>query len=138
MHRPPLYLLPNVEDIRMKEGPVKRGEMYYADLEPVRGSEQGGIRPVLVIQNDIGNAFSPTTIVAAITGSLDKADLPTHIFVCADCLKKPSIILLEQIRTIDRCRLFHYIGRLDDTQMLQVNQVIQVSFGLTYSEGDIR
>ena len=68
----------------MKEGPVKRGEMYYADLEPVRGSEQGGIRPVLVIQNDIGNAFSPTTIVAAITGSRDKTELPTHIFVCAD------------------------------------------------------
>ena len=117
----------------MKEA-IKRGELYYADLNPVRGSEQGGVRPVLIIQNDTGNAFSPTTIVAAVTGSRTKTKLPTHVHVHADGLEKRSIVLLEQIRTIDRCRLSEYIGRLDDAQMELMDRAIEVSFGLEYLE----
>ncbi len=111
---------------------IKRGEIYYADLSPVVGSEQGGIRPVLIIQNDIGNRYSPTVIAAAITSQRDKTKLPTHIQVNADgCgLAKDSIVLLEQVRTIDKQRLKEKMGCLDNNSMDRVNQALSVSFGL--------
>ena len=111
---------------------VKRGEIYYADLSPVIGSEQGGIRPVLIVQNDIGNRYSPTVIAAAITSQKEKNKLPTHIEVSgADCgLSKDSIVLLEQIRTIDKKRLKEKMGRLDDGSMSEINNALKVSFGL--------
>ena len=105
---------------------VKRGDIYYADLSPVVGSEQGGIRPVLVIQNDIGNKYSPTVIAAAITSQINKAKMPTHIELAA----KDSVILLEQIRTIDKRRLREKIGRIDDGLMASVNNALSISFGL--------
>ena len=112
---------------------IKRGEIYYADLSPVVGSEQGGIRPVLIVQNDVGNRYSPTVIAAAITSQKDKTKLPTHIQVTSeDCgLQKDSIVLLEQVRTIDKRRLKEKMGRLDDRSMYLVNQAIGVSLGLT-------
>jgi len=112
---------------------VKRGDIYYADLSPVIGSEQGGIRPVLIVQNDVGNKYSPTIIAAAITSQINKAKLPTHIEISAEeyGLNKDSVILLEQIRTIDKKRLREKIGRLDDGLMEQVNEAIGVSFGLS-------
>ena len=111
---------------------VKRGEIYYADLSPVVGSEQGGIRPVLIVQNDVGNKYSPTVIAAAITSQRDKTKLPTHIQVNADNsgLTKDSIVLLEQVRTIDKRRLKERMGRLDDASMSRINQALSVSFGL--------
>lgn len=111
---------------------VKRGDIYYADLSPVVGSEQGGVRPVLIIQNDIGNRYSPTVIAAAITSQRDKTKLPTHIQVNADgCgLAKDSIVLLEQVRTIDKQRLKEKMGCLDNNSMDRVNQALSVSFGL--------
>ena len=111
---------------------IKRGEIYYADLSPVIGSEQGGVRPVLIVQNDVGNRYSPTVIAAAITSQRDKTNLPTHIQVNADgCgLSKDSIVLLEQVRTIDKQRLKEKMGRLDGTSMDMVNQALSVSFGL--------
>lgn len=111
---------------------VKRGDIYYADLSPVVGSEQGGIRPVLIIQNDIGNRYSPTVIAAAITSQQDKAKLPTHIKVSADnCgLARDSIVLLEQVRTIDKQRLKERMGSLDIGSMDRVDQALSVSFGL--------
>ncbi|MBQ9769728.1 MAG: type II toxin-antitoxin system PemK/MazF family toxin [Clostridia bacterium] len=111
---------------------VKRGDIYYADLSPVVGSEQGGIRPVLIIQNDIGNKYSPTVIAAAITSQKDKTKLPTHIQVNATgCgLAKDSIVLLEQVRTIDKQRLKEKMGTLDGTSMDRVNKALTVSFGL--------
>ena len=111
---------------------VKRGDIYYADLSPVIGSEQGGIRPVLVVQNDGGNKYSPTVIAAAITSQINKAKLPTHIEVNAQMygLSKDSVILLEQVRTIDKKRLKEKIGRLDDELMNKVNEAISISFGL--------
>jgi len=111
---------------------VKRGDIYYADLSPVIGSEQGGIRPVLVVQNDVGNKYSPTVIAAAITSQINKAKLPTHIEIqAADYgLTKDSVILLEQIRTIDKKRLREKIGHLDEELMDRVNEAISVSFGL--------
>ena len=111
---------------------VKRGEIYYADLSPVVGSEQGGVRPVLIIQNDVGNRHSPTVIAAAITSQRDKSKLPTHIEVSADkCgLAKDSIVLLEQIRTIDKKRLKDRMGELDLTSMNKVNTALSISFGL--------
>ena len=111
---------------------VHRGDIYYADLSPVVGSEQGGLRPVLIIQNDIGNRYSPTVIAAAITSQLTKAKLPTHIDVYADRfgLAKDSVILLEQIRTIDKRRLKEKMGHLDDSIMQRVNEAISVSIGL--------
>lgn len=114
---------------------VKRGEIYYADLSPVVGSEQDGTRPVLVIQNDTGNKFSPTTIVAAITSKSDKAKLPTHVIIHVDGLETESVILLEQIRTIDKQRLIRYSGRLDKNAMGRVDHAIIVSFGIKYMEG---
>ena len=110
---------------------VRRGDIYYADLSPVVGSEQGGIRPVLIVQNDVGNKFSPTVIAAAITSRTGKARLPTHIEVVASGgLAKDSVILLEQIRTLDKRRLKEKMGHLDDRLMKQVNEAISVSFGL--------
>ena len=114
---------------------VRRGEIYYADLSPVVGSEQDGTRPVLIIQNDIGNKFSPTTIVAAITSKSEKAKLPTHVIVHAEGLEMESVVLLEQIRTIDKRRLIRYSGRLDKTAMGRVDYAIIVSFGLKYMDG---
>ena len=111
---------------------MKRGDIFYADLSPVVGSEQGGTRPVLIIQNDIGNQYSPTTIVAAITAQLSKAKLPTHIELnCETCgLEKDSVILTEQIRTIDKRRLKDKISTLDDETMAKVNQALEISLGL--------
>ena len=111
---------------------VKRGEIYYADLSPVVGSEQGGIRPVLIVQNDVGNRHSPTVIAPAITSQKDKAKLPTHISVqAATCgLTKDSIVLLEQIRTIDKRRLKDRMGALDPPSMTRVDNALQISFGL--------
>ena len=111
---------------------VKRGDIYYADLSPVVGSEQGGLRPVLIIQNDVGNRYSPTVIAAAITSRMGKTRLPTHIDIYADKagLSKDSVVLLEQIRTLDKQRLKEKMGHLDDTMMGEINNAIAVSFGL--------
>ncbi|HNY00162.1 MAG TPA: type II toxin-antitoxin system PemK/MazF family toxin [Oscillospiraceae bacterium] len=111
---------------------VKRGDIYYADLSPVVGSEQGGMRPVLIVQNDTGNKHSPTVIAAAITSQLGKAKLPTHIELSAQSvgLSRDSVILLEQIRTIDKSRLREKMGRLDEDTMTKVDNAIAVSFGL--------
>ena len=111
---------------------VKRGDIYYADLSPVVGSEQGGMRPVLIVQNDVGNRHSPTVIAAAITSQINKAKLPTHIELGAKTygLSKDSVILLEQIRTIDKKRLKERMGKLDNQIMNQVDSAIAVSFGL--------
>lgn len=110
---------------------IKRGEMYYADLSPVIGSEQGGVRPVLVVQNDVGNKYSPTVIAAAITSKLDKARLPTHIELGAIeyGLVKNSVILLEQIRTIDKRRLKERIGELPPSKMQLVDDALLISLG---------
>ena len=111
---------------------VKRGDIYYADLSPVVGSEQGGVRPVLIVQNDTGNKHSPTVIAAAITSQTGKARLPTHITLAAGSvgLPKDSVILLEQIRTLDKKRLREHMGRVDDRIMRRVDTAIAVSFGL--------
>lgn len=111
---------------------VKRGEIYYADLSPVVGSEQGGIRPVLVVQNDIGNKYSPTIIAAAITSKINKAKMPTHIELSAHVygLHKDSVVLLEQIRTIDKQRLKEKIGKLDPSVMSNVDKALFISFGM--------
>jgi mRNA interferase MazF len=111
---------------------VKRGDVYFADLSPVVGSEQGGVRPVLVIQNDIGNRFSPTVIVAAITAQIQKAKLPTHVEIDAKRygFERDSVILLEQIRTIDKQRLTDKITHLDDEMMEKVDDALRVSIGL--------
>jgi len=115
---------------------IKRGDIYYADLSPVVGSEQGGLRPVLIVQNDVGNKYSPTVIAAAITSKMGKTKLPTHIDVVGNQvgLAKDSVILLEQIRTIDKKRLKEKMGHLDDDTMKNVNDAIGVSFGLSGSE----
>ena len=112
---------------------VKRGDIYYADLSPVVGSEQGGIRPVLIIQNDVGNKYSPTVIAAAITSQINKAKMPTHIVLPAKDygLNKDSVVLLEQIRTIDKKRLREKIGHLDNSLMTTVNDALSISFGLS-------
>lgn len=111
---------------------VKRGDIYYADLSPVVGSEQGGIRPVLIIQNDIGNKYSPTVIATAITSQINKSKMPTHIEIDANeyGLSKDSVVLAEQIRTIDKRRLKEKIGHLDDELMSRVNEALEISFGL--------
>lgn len=111
---------------------IRRGDIYYADLSPVVGSEQGGVRPVLIVQNDVGNRYSPTVIAAAITSQKDKTRLPTHIQVNADhCgLAKDSIVLLEQVRTIDKQRLKERMGKLDPGSMTRVDKALSVSFGL--------
>ncbi|GAA0351748.1 type II toxin-antitoxin system PemK/MazF family toxin [Bacillus horti] len=111
---------------------VKRGDVYFADLSPVVGSEQGGVRPVLIVQNDIGNRFSPTVIVAAITAQIQKAKLPTHVEINAKDydFDRDSVILLEQIRTIDKQRLTDKITHLDEAMMAKVDEAIQISLGL--------
>lgn len=113
---------------------VQRGEIYFADLSPVVGSEQGGVRPVLVIQNDIGNRFSPTVIVAAITAQIQKAKLPTHVEIKADehGLERDSVILLEQIRTLDKQRLTDKITKLNDEMMEKVDRALGISLGITF------
>ena len=113
--------------------PVKRGEIYYADLSPVVGSEQGGIRPVLIIQNDVGNRYSPTVIAAAITSQRDKAKLPTHIELDAQScgLVKDSTVLLEQVRTFDKKRLRERMGEITPEAMNSINSALSISFGLT-------
>lgn len=112
---------------------IKRGDMFYADLSPVIGSEQGGIRPVLIIQNDVGNKYSPTVIAAAITSQMNKNRLPTHIEIDSEefGLKSDSVVLTEQIRTIDKSRLKEKIGHIDDEAVMdRINSAIGVSFGL--------
>lgn len=111
---------------------VKRGDVFYADLSPVVGSEQGGVRPVLVIQNDIGNRFSPTVIIAAITAQIQKAKLPTHVEIEAKThgMERDSVILLEQIRTIDKQRLTDKITHLEEETMRKVDEALQISVGL--------
>ncbi len=111
---------------------IKRGDIYYADLSPVVGSEQGGVRPVLIIQNDVGNRYSPTVIATAITSQINKAKMPTHIELDANeyGLSKDSVVLAEQIRTIDKRRLKEKIGHLDDELMTRVNEALEISFGL--------
>lgn len=118
---------------------VRRGDIYYADLSPVVGSEQGGIRPVLIIQNDMGNRHSPTVIAAAITSQMNKAKLPTHIeLVGQDCgLTRDSVVLLEQIRTLDKRRLREHMGRLEGSLMDDVDRAIAVSFGLGGREREV-
>jgi len=112
---------------------IRRGDIFYADLSPVVGSEQGGMRPVLIVQNDTGNKHSPTVIAAAITSQINKARLPTHIELGAKSygLSKDSVVLLEQIRTLDKKRLKERMGQLDDKLMDQVDNAIAVSFGLS-------
>ncbi|MBO5334310.1 MAG: type II toxin-antitoxin system PemK/MazF family toxin [Clostridia bacterium] len=111
---------------------VKRGDIYYADLSPVVGSEQGGVRPVLIVQNDVGNKYSPTVIAAAITSQQDKSRMPTHINVNGDAcgLSKDSVVLLEQVRTIDKQRLKERMGNLSNSDMNKINRALTVSFGL--------
>jgi mRNA interferase MazF len=118
--------------LALKRREIKRGDIYFADLSPVVGSEQGGIRPVLIIQNNIGNRFSPTVVVAAITSQIQKAKLPTHIEIHVDKykLERDSVILLEQIRTIDKQRLTDKITHLDSLMMEKVNDALQISLGL--------
>ena len=110
---------------------IKRGDIYYADLSPVVGSEQGGLRPVLIVQNDVGNRFSPTVIVLAVTGQMNKAKLPTHVQVAAEGngLQKDSVVLAEQIRTLDKRRLKERIGSLTPEQMDKVTEAVKISLG---------
>lgn len=111
---------------------VKRGDIYYADLSPVVGSEQGGIRPVLVLQNDIGNKYSPTVIVAAITSQINKSKLPTHLSIRADQfgIAKDSVVLLEQLRTIDKKRLRERVCHIDTDNMKKIDYALKISLGL--------
>ena len=111
---------------------VRRGDIFYADLSPVVGSEQGGVRPVLIVQNDVGNKYSPTVIAAAITSQLQKANIPTHIAIGAETtgLSKDSVVLLEQVRTIDKRRLKEKMGTVDEVSMSKVNEAISISFGI--------
>lgn len=119
---------------------ILRGDLYYADLTPVVGSEQGGVRPVLIIQNDVGNRYSPTVIVAAVTSRIGKRVLPTHAPLPANHsgLKEDSVILLEQVRTIDRSRLKEYIGHLEPAVMQSVDKALAVSIGLPFVTGTER
>ena len=111
---------------------VKRGDIFYADLSPVVGSEQGGIRPVIIIQNDIGNRYSPTVIVAAITSQINKAKLPTHVEISSEeyGLNRDSVVLLEQIRTLDKKRLKEKIGHMTEDEMKKVNKSLLISLNL--------
>ena len=121
-----------IRSVKQMDTTVKRGDIFYADLSPVVGSEQGGTRPVLIVQNDTGNKHSPTVIAAAITSQTNKAKLPTHIELIGKSvgLTKDSVVLLEQIRTIDKRRLREHMGRLDESMMNRVDDAIAVSFGL--------
>ena len=113
---------------------IKRGEIYYADLNPVVGSEQGGVRPCIILQNDKGNRYCPTTIVATITSRKEKGRVPVHIPILADGLSKESVVHLEQIRTIDKQRLLRYVAWLDESIMQQINRAIGISLGLKNTE----
>lgn len=117
---------------RVNDLVVKKGDIFFADLSPVIGSEQGGVRPVIVIQNDIGNKYSPTVIVAAITSQINKAKLPTHVEIRAGehGLNKDSVILLEQLRTVDKRRLRERIGRMEGDAMEKVNEALVISLGI--------
>ena len=117
---------------------IKRSEIYYADLNPVKGSEQGGVRPVLIIQNDKGNKHSPTTIVAAITSKLDKHRLPTHVGVKTDGLPLNSLVLLEQICTMDKSRICEYVGILDEETMVRVDAALIISVGIKNKKDKIK
>ena len=127
-----ILILKYDENRSVKNLVVKRGDIYYADLSPIIGSEQGGVRPVLIIQNDVGNRHSPTIIWAAITSRMNKAKLPTHIEISSGRyhLVKDSVILLEQIRTIDKQRLREYVCHVDSRMMGKVNHAIHISLGL--------
>ncbi len=127
-----ILILKYDENRSVKNLVVKRGDIYYADLSPIIGSEQGGVRPVLIIQNDVGNRHSPTIICAAITSRMNKAKLPTHIEISSGRyhLVKDSVILLEQIRTIDKQRLREYVCHVDSRMMGKVNHAIHISLGL--------
>lgn len=122
----------------MAKSDIKRGDIYYAYLSPVVGSEQGGMRPVLIIQNDIGNHYSPTVIIAAITARISKPKMPTHVGIAAKHvgIEKDSVILMEQIRTIDKQRLKDYIAHLDENMMQKVDMALLVSIGLSNSDKD--
>ena len=110
---------------------IKRGQIYYADLSPVKGSEQGGYRPVLIIQNDIGNKYAPTVIVAIITSRYTKANLPTHVWLNAECgLPKESMVECEQVRTLDKSRLKDFMGAVSDEVMREIDKGLKISFGL--------
>ncbi len=109
---------------------IMRGELYYADLSPVVGSEQGGMRPILILQNNVGNKYSPTVVVATITSRLEKTKLPTHVRLGSAHLEKDSIVLLEQIRTIDKRRLCEYIGSVTLEEMAQIEHALLVSIGM--------
>ena len=128
----PLRYGDEIRSVKQMDTTVKRGDIFYADLSPVVGSEQGGVRPVLIVQNDTGNKHSPTVIAAAITSQTNKAKLPTHIELIGKSvgLTKDSVVLLEQIRTIDKRRLREHMGRLDESMMNRVDDAIAVSFGL--------
>ncbi|MDR0851686.1 MAG: type II toxin-antitoxin system PemK/MazF family toxin [Clostridiales Family XIII bacterium] len=115
---------------------IKRSEIWLADLEPVTGSEQGGIRPVIIIQNDSGNKHSPTTIITAMTGQKEKPALPTHVEITAVFLPVSSVALLEQIRTIDKARLSRYLGKASGEQMQEIEKAIAVSLGISYPGGE--
>ena len=112
------------------EHKIFRGDIYYADLNPIIGCEEGGIRPTLIIQNDCGNRYSPTVVIAAITSQINKKNLPTHILISTKFLPRDSIVLLEQIRTIDKSRLFNRIATLDNETMEKINTALQISVGL--------
>lgn len=116
---------------------IKRGDIYYADLDETQGSEQGGVRPVLIAQNDTGNRYSPTVICAAITSQINKVKLPTHVFLNSGKggLTKDSIVMMEQVRTIDKSRLEEKIGQLNYVDMLKINMSIIISFGLSMFTG---
>lgn len=110
---------------------IKRGQIYYADLSPVKGSEQGGYRPVLIIQNDVGNKYAPTVIVAIITSRSSKADLPTHVWLNAECgLPLASMVECEQVRTLDKSRLKDFMGAVSDDVMTEIDKGLKISFGL--------
>lgn len=115
---------------------VKRGEIYYADLSPAIGSEQGGVRPVVIVQNDIGNYYSPTTIIAPITSRI-KTIMPTHVLIDNQCLNKKSIILLEQIRIIDKSRLREYLGVLKEDELNEVNKAMEISLDVGSKKGEL-
>lgn len=109
---------------------IMRGEIYYADLDPIVGSEQGGMRPVLILQNNMGNKHSPTVVVAAITSRLGKFKLPTHVKLESERLVKDSFVLLEQLRTIDKSRIYEYIGKVTEKEMKIIEKALLVSVGI--------
>ncbi|HCA34764.1 MAG TPA: PemK family transcriptional regulator, partial [Lachnospiraceae bacterium] len=109
---------------------IQRGDIFLADLDPVTGSEQGGIRPIVVVQNDTGNRNSPTVIAAAVTSNVDKTPVPTHVELIVPQLPKDSMVLLEQIRTLDKSRLMHRIGRVSPVQLMEIDEGLYISFGL--------